>query len=420
MKIDEKNKFVSILIWSCITLFYCYQYILRPLPNIIMPDILGKYGIGAGEFGSFAGIYYLGYIVVHIPVGLLLSRFGAKTVIPICIACTALGLAPMIYFDSWWTVVVGRVLTGIGSSAAIVGALQIFRILYPTKFAMMLGIMVSLGLITAVYASTPLSGIIASIGMDSTISILLYAGIILAILTYFLLPASVSETSRGNVWADIKAIICNYKLLFTSIFAGLMVGPLEGFADAWGSAFMMSVYGLEKTMADSITLSVFLGMCAGCLILPYIADRTRWFFGITIFSGLVMIACFIYILSGNANADSLYYTCVITGIFCAYQVVIIARIATFVSEERSGMAAAVANMIIMTFGWVFHNSIGMTLDKLWDGTIINGVKSYGADAFIASITIIPTASALAIIGLTIIAMSNIVHTRLIKRASKNA
>jgi hypothetical protein len=282
---------------------------------------------------------------------------------------------------------------------------------------MMLGIMVSLGLITAVYASTPMSGIITSIGMNSTISILLYAGIILAILTYFLLPESVSEVSHSNIWADIKAIICNYKLLFTSIFAGLMVGPLEGFADAWGSAFMISVYGLEKTMADSITLSVFLGMCAGCLILPYIADKTRWYFGVTIFSGIVMILCFIYILSGDATVDSLYYTCVITGIFCAYQVVIIARIATFVSEERSGMAAAVANMIIMTFGWIFHNSIGMTLDKLWDGTMVNGIKSYSAEAFIASISIIPTASTLAIIGLTLMIMANIVHARLINRSS---
>jgi MFS family permease len=417
MKTEEQNKFISILIWSCVTLFYCYQYILRPLPNIIMPEILDKYGIGAAEFGSFAGSYYIGYIIVHIPIGILLGRLGAKTVIPICIGCTALSLAPMIYCDSWWLVVLGRIFTGIGSSAAIVGALQIFRILYPTKFTMMLGIMVSLSLITAVYASTLMSGIIASIGMDATISVLLYTGILLAILTYFLLPAPVSEVSHSNIWTDIKAIICNYRLLFASIFAGLMVGPLEGFADAWGSAFIISVYGIEKTVADSITLSVFLGMCVGCLILPYIADKTRCYFGVTIFSGIVMIACFMYILSGKATTDSLYYTCVITGIFCAYQVVIIARIATFVREERSGMAAAVVNMIIMTFGWIFHNSIGMTLDKLWDGTITNGIKSYSATAFITSISIIPTASAIAIIGLTFMSMANVIKAHLNKKNS---
>ena len=415
MKVEEKNKFISILIWSCITMFYCYQYILRPLPNIIMPNIMSKYDIGASEFGSFAGIYYIGYIVVHIPIGILLSRFGARIILPLCIACTALGLTPMVYLDSWWSVVAGRVLTGVGSSAAVVGALQIFRILYPAKFTRMLGIMVSLGLITTVYAITLLSEIIETIGIDTTISVLLYAGIALAVFTYFLLPSSVSEVSRSNIWTDIKAIIYNYKLLFTSLFAGLMVGPLEGFADAWGSAFIMSVYGLEKVAADYITLSVFLGMCAGCLVLPYIADKTRLYFGVTIFSGIVMIICFVYILSGKANADSLYYTCVITGIFCAYQVVIIARIATFVSEERSGMAAAVANMIIMIFGWVFHNSIGMTLDNLWNGTMVDGIRSYSAEAFITGISIIPIAMSLAVIGLSVIVMANVVHARLIQK-----
>ncbi len=413
MKIDKKNKFISILIWSCITLFYCYQYILRPLPNIIMPNILGKYGIGAAEFGSFAGIYYIGYIIVHIPIGILLSRFGAKIVIPISIACTAIGLVPMVYFDSWYMVIVGRTLTGMGSSAAIVGALQIFRILYPNKFAMMLGIMVSLGLITAVYAGTPLSSLINSVGIDLTINILLYTGIILAFITYLLMPNTTSEILNHNIWSDIKSIISNYKLLFTSLFAGLMVGPLEGFADAWGSAFITNVYGLEKSIADTITLSIFLGMCIGCVLLPYIADKTKWFFGVTIFSGIIMVVCFIYILSGHANANSLYYTCLIIGIFCAYQVVIIARIATFVPEKISGMAAAVANMIIMAFGWVFHNAIGISLDNLWDGAkTIDGARIYTPEAFIASLEIIPAATIIAIIGLGLIAMSYKIKARL--------
>jgi hypothetical protein len=71
----------------------------------------------------------------------------------------------------------------------------------------------------------------------------------------------------------------------------------------------------------------------------------------------------------------------------------------------------------MTFGWIFHNSIGMTLDKLWDGTIINGIKYYNAEAFITSIAIIPTASAIAIIGLTLMIMANIIKVRLTNKNS---
>ena len=228
-----------------------------------------------------------------------------------------------------------------------------------------------------------------------------------------------SSSDNPAILTDIKATLGNPKIIVASLLAGFMVGPLEGFADAWGSAFMITVYDIEKSVADTITLSVFLGMCIGCIVLPYIADKTRMYFGVTISSGIVMILCFVHILSGNANADSLYYACLVTGVFCAYQVVIISKIATFVSEERSGVAVAIANMIIMAFGLLFHKFIGITLDWQWDGTwkgqMIQGVRSYGTDAFINSISIIPAATTIAVVGFIIMAMTNVIRVKLMKK-----
>jgi predicted MFS family arabinose efflux permease len=415
MRTEERKKFLSIMVWFCITLFYCYQYILRALPNIIMPDIMNKYGVGASEFSSFAGMYYVGYVIVHIPVGILLSRFGARTILPIFIAFTALGLVPLAYSDSWTFVIIGRILTGIGASAAIVGALQIFRIIYPDKFSRMLGFMVFFGLITVVYAGSPLANVIQLIGIDVTIILLLSSGIVLAAFTYLLMPKSSEETSHASILTDIKVTLWNPKIIAASLFAGCMVGPLEGFADAWGSAFIITAYSIEKSVADSITFSVFMGMGMGCLILPYIADKTRMYFGVTILSGLVMVPSFIYILSGTATANGLYFACLISGIFCAYQVVIISKIATFVSEQRSGVAAAIANMLIMTFGVIFHKFIGITLDWQWDGKMVENIKLYSINAFTNSLMIIPAATTIAIIGFIIMAMTNVVHAKLMKK-----
>ena len=246
MKTEERKKFISIMVWFRITMFYCYQYILRALPNIILPDMMSKYGVGASEFSSFAGMYYAGYVIVHIPIGILLSRFGARTVLPICIVLTSIGLAPLAYFDSWTAVVVGRTLTGIGSSAAIVGALQIFRILYPDKFSRMLGFMVFFGLVTVVYAGPPLAKVILLIGIDTTISVLLYSGLALAAFTYLLMPKSAEETSHSSVLLDIKATLGNPKIIIASLLAGLMIGAMEGFADAWGSVFMILYMDLKN------------------------------------------------------------------------------------------------------------------------------------------------------------------------------
>lgn len=414
---ENNNKFISMMVWVCVTMFYCYQYILRVLPNIIMPEIIDKYAIGANEIGTFGSVYYVGYVAVHIPIGILLSRLGGRIVLPACIAISALGIMPIIYFDYWETVIVGRTLTGIGSSAAIVGAFQIFRMIFPDKFSRMLGIMVSFGLITIVYGGGPLTNIIQEFGIDMVLNILLYSGLILAAVTYFIMPKSLEEVSHSNIWGDIRAVLSNYKLLLASICAGLMVGPLEGFADVWSNLFITTVYNIDRVIANEITSSVYLGMCIGCVVLPYIAEKIKMHVGVTIFSSVAMILSFMHVLGQDANADTLYYACLIMGVFCAYQVVILSKITTFVSEERSGMAGSIGNMIVMFFGSIFHKVLGYTTEYYWAGEQAeSGAKIYSSEALIKGMYAIPIASFIAIIGLFIIVFINYKHAQSIKNS----
>ena len=402
---NKENKLINFFIWLSVTVFYCYQYILRVIPNIIMPDLIDNFGINASEFGSFAGIYYVGYIGVHIPIGILLNKFGCRKVLSICILLTALGLAPVVYSNSWYIVLLGRLITGIGSSAAIVGALQIFRIIYPNSFTRMLGISVSLGLITVVFVGSPLSNFIINFGIENAINMTIACGILLAVINYALMPRAIDFKDEQNVWTSVKSILSNYKLIFASIFAGLMVGPMEGFADAWGSAFLMQVHDLGKVVADDTIVTIFLGMCVGSLILPNIAERTGYFYLATVMSGMVMIACFYYILTKMPlSVDLLKIICFIIGFCCSSQIAIISKISTHVRESLSGLAGSVVNMIIMAFGWVFHNSIGSILEYNWGGLQeANGRHIYSTDAFVYGVSIIPMATVIAILGISVIA-----------------
>lgn len=420
MRKEKNSAVVSALVWLCITMFYCYQYILRILPNIVMPEMIEKYGIGATEIGTYGSVYYMGYVAVHIPIGVLLSRFGGKLVLPLCVAVSAIGLLPLIYVSVWDVAVVGRILIGAGSSAAAIGALQVFRMLFPSNFGRMVGIMVSCGLITVVYGGKPVSDAIQTLGADAALNILLYSGLALAVLTYFVMPKSMEEdVSHSNMWQDIKAVLGNYKLLFTTFCAGLMLGPLEGFADVWSGLFLMKVYGLERSVADSITLSIYGGMCIGCVVLPFVAEQTRRPFAVVAFSAVAMSLAFVYILGGNATADSLYYTCLIVGVFCGYQIVVLAKVVTFVSEERSGIAGAVANMIIMSFGSMFHHVLGTVTEYNWTGEVAeSGARIYTPEALVNGMYAIPIASVLAALGLFAMMFVNYTHAQSIKAKSE--
>ncbi|MEY2393158.1 MFS transporter [Wolbachia endosymbiont of Tettigetta isshikii] len=89
--------------------------------------------------------------------GILLDRFGSKIVIPACIMLTSLGALPLVSSNDWSYFIVGRVVTGIGSSASALGLFKIISIYYRReKFAMMFSISAIIGISGGVFATKPL------------------------------------------------------------------------------------------------------------------------------------------------------------------------------------------------------------------------------------------------------------------------
>jgi len=105
--------------WIIASIFYAYQYVLRVMPSIMMGDISTQFNIDAATFGQFSGVYYIGYSLMHLPIGILLDRFGPKKIMPLFILMTVLGSMPIIFSDFWVYPISGRALIGMGSSAAI-------------------------------------------------------------------------------------------------------------------------------------------------------------------------------------------------------------------------------------------------------------------------------------------------------------
>ena len=97
------------------------------MPNVMLDEILEQFNIDTVIFGQMSGIYYIGYSLIHLPLGIAFDRFGPKIVLPICMALTSIGLAPLIFAESWIYPFMGRLLMGIGSSGAILGAFKIIR-----------------------------------------------------------------------------------------------------------------------------------------------------------------------------------------------------------------------------------------------------------------------------------------------------
>lgn len=351
------------VMWFIASFFYAYQYILRVLPSIMINDIMTKFNIDAALFGQFSGIYYLGYSLAHLPLGLLLDRIGPKKILPIFILLTTIGTLPLIVTDFWLYPIAGRFLVGIGSSSAILGVFKIVRLAFGEKrFPIMLSWSVTIGLLGAIYGGAPINYLLGIFGYKNVIVILMLLGLMLALIAYAAIPAHEPGPLKAPVWQDLKIVFTNKKAMAICVLAGFMVGPLEGFADVWGSTFLETVYGFDNTLSATLPSFIFVGMAIGGPILSFIASKIKNYLMVIFFCAILMCISFILLLSGSLATFMITILFVLVGILCAYQILAIYAASTYVPERVAALTSAMANMIIMTFGYVFHSSIGAVID----------------------------------------------------------
>lgn len=401
----RKNLIVIWVIWLLASLFYAFQYILRVLPNLLVGDILDKFQIDAGVFGQFSGLYYVGYALAHIPLGILLDRYGTKKVIPSCVLITVVGLAPLVYSNHWVYPCIGRFLLGVGSSAAILGTFKIILYCFgKEKFTRMLGISVVIGLCGAIFGGMPLSILIEMLSWQDVVKCAMLAGVALAVTMYLILPNNVvdDKAEKTTVLHDLKLLFTNSKVIVMCLLAGLMIGPLEGFADVWASVFFKASYDISKTTADGLPSFIFWGMLLGSPLLSFICEKTGKYFEVVIASAVILGGSFVLILAGMLPVSTLFATLFIVGVFCAYQIPIIFKISTFLPVHMMGLATAFVNMVMMTFGYVFHTIIGEVLNATSSGAYESGVPVYTQHDFVYALSIIPIGQVIAALGFIII------------------
>ncbi|TXI36956.1 MAG: MFS transporter [Nitrosomonas sp.] len=386
----SNSRAIAWSIWIIASIFYAYQYILRVMPNIMLGDIMQQFDIGAATFGQFSGVYYIGYSLMHLPIGLMLDRFGPRKVMTSCIVLTVVGLLPLIFSDHWIYPIVGRLLIGMGSSAAILGVFKIIRMTFSeARFTRMLSLSVTIGLIGAIYGGGPLDFMRVELGYHVVVEIFAVVGVILAVVTYWAIPEMEGKI-EGGVWDNIKEVLTNGRVLCSCAFAGLMVGPLEGFADVWGSAFLKQVYGFDSGLSGTLPSMIFIGMCFGSPVLNLVAEKIGNYLVTIIAAGVVMTISFCMMLAWQLPSTALSVLFVLVGVCAAYQILAIYKASTYAREQVAGLTTAVANMIIMIFGYGFHTAMGSTIAAMGGSNV--------SEALVYGVAVIPIALCIGTVG----------------------
>lgn len=380
------------MVWGMVSLFYAYQFILRVLPSAMVQDLMVRFQVDAATFGQFSGVYYVAYAAAHIPIGIMLDRFGPRRVLAVSLMMAIAGLLPLVSASLWIYPMMGRVLIGIGSSAAILGVFKVVRLVFVERyFTRMLSFSVTIGLLGGIYGGGPVRYLCAIASPEMVVKGVMVLGLGLLLAILWLIPDTKGAQSERTPLRDVLSVLMNGRVVVLCFFAGCMVGPLEGFADIWGPEFLRRAYDFAPTTASYVTSAILLGMCFGAPVLSAFAEKVGDLLGVVVAAGLLMCVIFAALIAGLLPAGLMLPAFVVVGVCCAYQILVVYQASTYVAPAVASLTNAMANMIIMSFGYVLHAGIGIVI------TLAGGPDAPGAYA--KGIAVIPMALALGVVGL---------------------
>jgi predicted MFS family arabinose efflux permease len=396
--------FSAYMLWFIGAFFFAFQFALRLYPGLVIPELTRAYGIQADDIGFMSSLYYYGYAGMQIPMALLLNRFGPKNTIMLCALVCGISSIMFAFSPQWNHVCVARFFLGAASAGGFLGAAKLVEVVFPPQVkAQMIGWTVSIGLVGAIFGGGPIDHLNKVFGWKMlSLSFGVICGIV-SLLSFIFLKSHEKKSSEAFPWDGFKKILTSPVILAFGAVNLLLVGPLEGFADAWGPPFLSKVYSPQ--VAPQFIMAIFTGMIFGAPIIGMISRfmSPMWVLltcglGMAgIFSGL----CFFY---DFLPQEWVYVLMAIVGILSTYQIIVLSEGPRYGPIAVASVALAFLNCLNMLGGSVFHTIMGKVLTAMKPETMIKGCASYTTDSYAKAISIVPVGcllGCLIIIGLMI-------------------
>lgn len=106
---------------------YFLSALLRAVTATLAPVFSSELGLQPADLGLLAGVYFLGFAALQLPLGRALDRFGPRRVQLVLLSVAVLGCAAFSQADSLATLSAARLLIGMGVAACLMAPLTCYR-----------------------------------------------------------------------------------------------------------------------------------------------------------------------------------------------------------------------------------------------------------------------------------------------------
>ena len=355
----------AIIIFLVFALGYFISTLLRAITATISPELVNEFNLSAGELGLLGGGYFLGFASVQIPLGYMLDMRGPRKIVSYFLSLTIVGLLIFALAQNFLTLLVSRIIIGVGVGACLMGPLTAYRIWYQDETQQRANSwMLMVGAIGMLSSSLPVQFFLPIIGWRNIFLLLAFITLVCIILIIIFIPQWTSKVNQKN--DDAKLSIVWQNQFFRSVIpmGFFSTGGLFAIQTLWAGPWMIKVSGYTPEESAKGLFLIYFFMLLSFLIWGYfvpkfsknVNDAIRLLkYGSPL--SLLVLGVIIYL---GPNTDSIHWALfIVSAVFLS---LIQPAVGMAFSLSNAGKALTSYNLLIFIGAFFLQWIIGLIID----------------------------------------------------------
>lgn len=291
MQPSERRPFAhrrGLVMVTTLAIAYMASHFFRASNVTVGLDLMRDLSIGPKALGALTGAFFFGFAAMQIPCGFFFDRFGPRRTIVGMLILATIGGIIFTAATTWPILLTGRVLMGGGFGAMLIGSMVVIsRWFPPDRFSILTALVLSIGLLGNLVATTPLAWASQVTSWRVVFAAAVLFTALAAIAIWMLVrdappghpflartPEPARQMMQGllevlrnrRLWPILALNFCSYACTFT----------LQGL---WGGPFLREVHGLSAIEAGNVLLIAVITYQLGMLAigpLDRLFDTRKW------------------------------------------------------------------------------------------------------------------------------------------------
>ncbi len=387
----------SSLIFGTAALFVFFQMVLQTFPSVMREGLVVDLSLNEAGFGGLSSSFYYPYILLQIPAGILVSRFGARSVlIAGALLCT---VASFLFAMSQTAnaAELTRILMGLGAAPTVVCTMALAAQWFPPRlFPILAALTEMFGMAGAALGQETLGFIVEHAGWRAgMIACGAFSAILLVLIVVFVRNRKVSGGGGDEHWprpAEVARLLGSLPILSPAMAGGLVAAAGVSFGWLWSVSYFQASHHMSLSAASICASFYFWGCLPGMLGSAWLCSRYRMparLLALGAIGTAVMMGIILFVLHGQVVLSGAMF---VLGFFNSFYALSFTMVKDKAPTPLSGVAMGLTNMLIVGIGGLLFQPLIGVLAHIRGQDV--------PDAATLSVTIIAPLLALLILAVT--------------------